>query len=211
VREAAALELGDWFRFEVGAKTKVSDDSKAVRLPIMAYVGQRMWERFHLDLVGEEVGMTGEPDDVPPIAQVDLPELEQTGYRAYPLVDHVADKIAATFDRYGSSQAPSTRYRDLVDLIAIARGAPVDADAQLRALNAQAERRGLTLPERFDVPDRALWEPGYAREAADSLLTDAQSLDEALAIVRPFADPLLDGTAHGRWDPEKQAWSEREL
>jgi len=25
-----------------------------------------------------------------------IPEVEQRGYRAYPLVDHVADKIAAT-------------------------------------------------------------------------------------------------------------------
>ena len=206
VREAAALDLGDWFRFEVGARTKVADDSEAVRLPIMAYTGQRLWERFSIDLVGVGVGMTGQPEDVPAIAPIDLPELEQTGYRAYPLVDHVADKIAATFDRYGSSQSPSTRYRDLVDLVAIARGATVDAAAQLHALSTQAERRSLTLPKRFEVPDRALWEPGYAKEAADSLLTDTQTLDEALAIVQPFADPLLDGSARGHWDPERQAW-----
>jgi hypothetical protein len=29
----------------------------------------------------------------------------------------------------------------------------------------------------------------------------AHTLDEALAIVRPFVDPLLDGSAAGRWDP----------
>ena len=150
--------------------------------------------------------MTGTPEDVAALAQIDLPELEQKGYRAYPLVDHVADKIAATFDLYGPSRRPSTRYKDLVDLVAIARGAPIDAAAQQAALTSEAERRGITLPEHFDVPDRALWERGYAKEAKESLLTDAQILDEALEIVRRFADPLLSGQAAGRWDPERERW-----
>jgi hypothetical protein len=40
--------------------------------------------------------MTGQPDDVPPLARGVIPEVDQRGYRAYPLVDHVADKVAAT-------------------------------------------------------------------------------------------------------------------
>lgn len=97
--------------------------------------------------------------------------------------------------------------RDLVDLVAIARGASVDAERQLRSLRSEAGRRGVMLPLTFDVPDRALWEPGYAREAADSVLTDAHTLDEALAIVRPFVNPLLRGTASGRWNHERGGWT----
>ncbi|HEY3865288.1 MAG TPA: nucleotidyl transferase AbiEii/AbiGii toxin family protein [Solirubrobacteraceae bacterium] len=210
LREAAGHDLGDWFRFEVGPRRSVGDESSAVRLPVVAYIGQQEWERFHIDLVGSDLRMIGEPDDVPPIAQVDLPELQQKGYRAYPLVDHVADKIAATFELHGQSRTPSTRYRDLVDLVAIARGASVDAEQQLRSLQSEAERRGVTLPQAFDVPDRALWEPGYRREAAESVLADAHTLDEALAIVRPFVNPLLQGTASGRWDHKRQDWTESE-
>jgi hypothetical protein len=51
------------------------------------------------------------PEDVPPLAAIDMPDLEQHGYRAYPLVDHIADKVAATFERYGEARIPSTRYR----------------------------------------------------------------------------------------------------
>lgn len=210
LREAAGRDLGDWFRFEVGPRRSVGDESSAVRLPVVAYIGQQEWERFHIDLVGSDLRMIGEPDDVPPIAQVDLPELQQKGYRAYPLVDHVADKIAATFEMHGQSRTPSTRYRDLVDLVAIARGASVDAEQQLRSLQSEAERRGVTLPQAFDVPDRALWEPGYRREAAESVLADAHTLDEALAIVRPFVNPLLQGTASGHWDHKRQDWTESE-
>jgi hypothetical protein len=210
LRDAAGRDLRDWFRFEVGPRRPVGDESSAVRLPVVAYIGQQEWERFHIDLVGSGLQMIGKPDDVPPIAQVDLPELRQSGYRAYPLVDHVADKIAATFELHGQSRMPSTRYRDLVDLVAIARGASVDAEQQLRSLRSEAERRGVTLPQAFDVPDRVLWEPGYRREAAESVLADAHTLDEALAIVRPFADPLLRGTAGGRWDYKGGKWAESE-
>ena len=52
----------------------------------------------------------------PPLARIVMPDLEQHGYRAYPLADHVADKAVATFQRYGPRRLPSTRYKDLVDL-----------------------------------------------------------------------------------------------
>jgi len=207
LREAAGHDIDDWFRFEIGPRRAIGDEASAVRLPVVAYIGQQEWERFHIDLVGSDLRMTSEPDDVPAIAQIDIPELQQKGYRAYPLVDHVADKISATFELYGPAQRPSTRYRDLVDLVAIARGASVDAERQLRSLRSEAERRGVELPNTFDVPDRSLWVPGYAREAEKSLLIDAQTLDDALAIVHPFVDPLLQGTAKGRWDLERSVWS----
>ena len=55
----------------------------------------------------------------------------------------------------------------------------------------------------FDVPDRALWERGYAAEAGRSPLPLARTLDDALGIIQPFLDPLLDGSARGAWDPTK--------
>ncbi len=104
--------------------------------------------------------MTGEPEDVPALARVAMPQFEQHGYRAYPLVDHIADKVAATFERYGETVAPSTRYKDLVDLVAIILEASVRANAQTAALTSEADRRGIALPDRFIVPDRGLWDAG---------------------------------------------------
>jgi hypothetical protein len=69
------------------------------------------------------------------------------------------------------------------------------------ALRSEAERRGLQLPGRFAIPDRGLWQPGYAAEARCSLLAMARTLDEAITTVTPFLDPLPDGTARSRWDP----------
>jgi hypothetical protein len=207
LRSAAAMDIGDWFRFELGAAKPMGDDQKGLRVPVTAYVGPTEWQQFNVDLVGDEVRMTGEPEQVPALARVMIPDVEQHGYRVYPLVDHVADKVAAMYALYGTMQMPSTRYRDLVDLVAIVTEASVDADAQMTALRSEANRRGVTLPDHFDIPDRALWEQGYAAAARDSILPTAHTLDEALAIVRPFIDPLLRGIAAGSWDPAAGRWT----
>jgi Nucleotidyl transferase AbiEii toxin, Type IV TA system len=203
LRRAAALDIGDWFRFEIGPPRPVVDGG-GVRLPMTALVGTTVWVQFHVDLVGADLRMTGEPEDVPPLARVVMPDVEQHGYRAYPLVDHVAAKVCAILERHGLTGAPSTRYRDLVDLVAIVRAASVEAGPQITALRSEAQRRSLQLPERFAVLDRAMWEPGYAAEANRSLLPTARTLDEA--TVTPCLDPLLGGRARDMWDPQSAQW-----
>lgn len=120
----------------------------------------------------------------------------------------MADKIAATYERYGTAGIPSTRYRDLVDLVSIVTGASVPAADQITALVSEFDRRHLNLPTAFDVPDRRLWESGYAAEARRSLLAAGRTLNEALTLVKPFIDPLLDQSATGHWDPESRQWLE---
>jgi hypothetical protein len=206
LREAASEDIGDWFRFEIGASRPMGDGDNAVRLPATAYIGPSVWAEFHVDLAGSYLRMTGEPEPVPPLARVSMPNVEQHGYRVYPLVDHIADKVVATFQLYGGHQRPSTRYKDLVDLMAIVTGAQVVAKPQRVALTSEAQRRCIALPHRFEIPDRALWEPGYAAEVRRSLLHVARTLDEAVATLRPFLDPLLDGSADGTWNPSAGHW-----
>jgi Nucleotidyl transferase AbiEii toxin, Type IV TA system len=206
LREAATRDIGDWFTFQLGPGRMVNDGA-GMRIPVTASVGATIWAEFHVDLVGSDLVMTGQPEAVPALARVLMPDVEQHGYRAYPLVDHVADKFAAMLERYGDREMPSTRYKDLVDLVAIVTEASVSADGQGIALASEAKRRGITLPPRFEVPDRDLWERGYAAEAARSLLPTARTLDEALAVVRPFIDPLAAGTARGSWDPVQRRWT----
>ncbi len=93
--------------------------------------------------------------------------------------------------------------------MAIVTEASVEAEPQKVALKSEAERRSIVLPKRFDVPDPELWGPGYAAEAGRSLLNIARTLDEALAVVRPFSDPLLDGSASGAWHPSTRRWIRR--
>jgi hypothetical protein len=52
LREAAAKDIGDWFRFEVGPPQAVRDAAIGTRLPVEAYVGTTTWAEFRVDLVG---------------------------------------------------------------------------------------------------------------------------------------------------------------
>ncbi|RZQ64361.1 nucleotidyl transferase AbiEii/AbiGii toxin family protein [Amycolatopsis suaedae] len=206
LRAAAEQDLGDWFRFETGQAIRVADVAQGVRVPVVAVLGATPWTRFHVDVVCEGIRMTGVPDDVTSLVPVMIPGLEQPAYRVYPLVDHIADKLAAIFELYGEQRRPSARFKDLVDLVAVVGQASVDGRAQREALRSEAVRRGLSLPARFDVPDRALWKPGYEAEARRAAGLSARTLDDALRLVVPFVDPLLDGTAAGRWNPATGAW-----
>ncbi len=204
LRGAASNDIGDWFQFELGPAADLGDDR--LRIAVTAFIGSSPWVQFHVDLVGQSVAMTGEPEEVPALARLGMPDVKQHGYRAYPLVDHIADKMAAMYERHGSGENPSTRYKDLVDLVCIIRGASVDAVQQARALNAQEQRRGLKLPRAFGVPDQKLWQRGYGAEASRSFLPGLATLEEALEFVRPFTDPLLSGSARGAWSPMQHAW-----
>jgi hypothetical protein len=204
IARAAKLDLGDWFGFELGAPRPHADDSNGIRIPVDAYIGATMWSQFHIDLVGRNLRVVDQPDDVTAIARVNMATIDQLGYRALPLVDHVADKVMAIIERHG--ERPSTRFKDLVDLVAIVTEVPIDARAQYAALKAEAAHRGIILPISFHVPDQSLWKTGFENEARRSLLRLAKTLDEALAIIRPFIDALLDGSAFGQWDPSSLQW-----
>ena len=196
-------DAGDWFSFEVGTVRPVD---VGIRLPTTAHVGPTVWTQFHVDLVGTDLRMTGEPEHVPPLRVSNarrraarLSRLSASGPRRRQGRRHL--------HRYGEQRLVSTRYKDLIDLVSIARGASIAADRQRVALASESERRGVTLPARFDVPDRALWEPGYAAEAKRSVMPMPTTLDDALAVVGPFLDPLLDGTTMGTWQPDAGWWT----
>lgn len=205
VRDAAALELGDWVRFEVGPSTKVqAAGAQAARLKMTAFIGTKVWAAFQVDLVADGIFMTGEPDTVPPLTSIEILDQVRTQWRAYPLVDHVADKVCAILERHDGR--PSTRFKDLIDLVAIAQRTTVPAALQMKALGKEAARRNHVLPEAFDVPDRAIWARGYKSEARRTVGLEAMELDDALVIVREFLDPLLAKQATGDWNHAVRVW-----
>jgi nucleotidyltransferase AbiEii toxin of type IV toxin-antitoxin system len=206
LRAALDLDAGDWFRFEAGRARRVADGAIGLRVPVVARLGATSWAKFHVDVVAEGVRMTGTPDHVPPLTALGIPGLAQPGYRVYPLVDHIADKTCAILGRQANGQRPSTRFKDLVDLVSLIANVGAPAEAQRRALLSEADRRSIVLPARFDVPDVALWEPGYAAEARRAVVPTVGGLADALVLVRPYLDPLLSGTAAGTWDPEARRW-----
>jgi hypothetical protein len=209
LRAAASADLGDYFRFTLEPGRRIAEGRATLRVPVTAYLGATEFARFHVDLVSG-VLMTSEPDEVSPLVPIDLPGIVSVHYRAYPVVDHIADKVCALVEihpRTGRPAQASTRYRDLADLAVIARTQSVGAAAVRTALTSESSRRGIELPTAFSAPDAPGWRTGYARVARDVPGLAERDLEAALATVKRFLDPVLGGTAPGRWRPDRQHWT----
>jgi hypothetical protein len=210
LRAAAAIDEGDFFRFALDAAQRITDDRNTLRIPVIAYLGLREFARFHVDLVTDLI-MTSLPDEVPPLVPVSIAGITSTTYRAYPIADHIADKLCAMIEIHHRSDGrhqSSSRYHDLADLATFARTAVIDAHALTCALRSEADRRGLQLPDRLTVPDPT-WGPGYARVARDNPSLADRDVTQALLTAAALIEPALTMTATGTWDPVHRTWSER--
>lgn len=209
LRAAASADLGDFFRFTLEPGRRIADGRATLRVPLTAYLGATEFARFHVDLVSG-VLMTDEPDDVSPLVPIELPGIVSVHYRAYPIVDHIADKVCALVEvhpRVGRPAQASTRYRDLADLAVIARTQSVDAAALRTALASESGRRGLELPMTLSAPDTAGWPMGYARVARDVPGLAERNLETAMVTVKRFLDPILAGAGTGSWRPDRRHWT----
>lgn len=207
LRAAIAAENGDFFRFEPRPGRRIAQSRETLRVPVVAYLGLRDFSRFHVDLV-TGLAMTGQPEEVPPLVPISIEGVTSTTYRAYPLADHIADKVCAiveTHERVGGTADASSRYHDLADLAVFARTAIVGAQALIRALRSETRRRNLTLPNKLTAPD-ATWGPGYAQVAKSNPRLPDRDLGQALATAAAMIDPILDGSATGGWNPASRAW-----
>jgi hypothetical protein len=170
LRTAAARDMGDQFRFTIGPGRLIAQAGRTLRVPVVAFVGASEFASFRVDLVAG-LTMAGAPEQVPPIVPIDLPGLLRTPYRAYPVVDHIGDKVCALLEvhqRSGHSPIASTRYRDLFDLVVFAHTATVEALPLATALHREAVRRSLALPDHLTKPRGSGWPAGYARVARET-------------------------------------------
>lgn len=157
-----------------------------------------------MDLVTATV-VTGIVEWADPILDLGIPGLVRRPYRLYPLADTLADKFMGIIERHG--ERPSTRFRDLVDIVLIARSQRVDASALFAALASERCRRELVLPDQFDVPDRPLWAAGYRTAAREVPGMAERTLAAAVVTAQRLFDPVLDGRARGHWDPHSLRWA----
>jgi len=68
----------------------------------------------------------------------------------------------------------------------------------MAALRAQASRRDIVLPTRFDIPDMDHWSRHYRVEARKVRGLTEQTLADGISVVGNFVDPILAATATAR-------------
>lgn len=137
-----------------------------------------------------------------PANRLTLPRLVSYPYRLYPVADQVADKVCATIADY--SGRPSSREKDLVDLVVIAVTQTVDAASLRQAIATECAQRRLQFPIAFTIP--AHWGPAYARLARNTP-AEPYGIIAACELMHDFIDPVLLGRISGAWDPETRTWA----
>jgi hypothetical protein len=153
--------------------------------------------------------MTSTPEPVSPLVPIDVPGITRVAYRAYPIVDHIADKVCALLEvhqRAVGRPIPSARYRDLADHVIFAHNTSPSATDLQTALASETRRRALPRPDHVPTPAGTGWPAGYRRVARDVPNLVERDLDTALDTARHLINPVLDGRAAGHWDPARLSW-----
>ncbi|GAA1853921.1 hypothetical protein GCM10009836_37480 [Pseudonocardia ailaonensis] len=211
LERAAAVDLRDHLRFVPGASSRAEErpgqpGTELAKVKIDAYAGVRLVSEFVVDIVLNAV-ITGDPESRQPEPTIELAGIESPAYLIYPVADHVADKLCATFELYGHARLPSSRVRDLVDLVVIARTQHVDAGALRVAIDAERVHRALPEIGQWGCPDG--WVTSYAKVARDVVeCSDHRSFSSASALASAFLNPILSNEINddATWSPSNLRW-----
>lgn len=207
LRRLAAIDVGDPFRFVLSDAVAMTGTVSGAQIRVTAYLGATEFGRFPIDL-STELAFVAEVERYRPTPVIEVPDVAPLPeFTLYPLVDQVADKVCAMYERHGPEQIASTRFRDLVDLVLITREFVLDGNQLCEALAQEARRRGLTLPAALVSPGSA-WTAGYPKVARPTMVPkELHTLNAALEAVARCIDPALAGqVADHRWVPGRQEW-----
>lgn len=183
--------------------------SKTAKINVRVDFGGKPFDTFSIDITSrkhitsavERIQLKPALDDQ---ALIDLPAIPTV-----PAENHLADKICALYEtHHGEKRRPSTRYRDLADMIRFVKDVPFDAAQLILVLKHEQQRRKIQLPHQLSSPHLS-WEKEYPKAAR----TFAQypqhllPLDKALDYAGTCLNEILNTTrTTGYWNPEHQQW-----
>ena len=97
---------------------------------------------------------------------------------------------------------PSSRMKDLVDIVLVARTQELDWGDLRLAVVAECARRGMAVLGCFEAP--AFWRAGFERFARRQGVD--VTFDGACEVAGALFDPVLGDVACGTWHPEGLRW-----
>lgn len=205
LERAAGQQLDDHLRFELttARATGRGDNQPGVQTRRLlfscfdAQTGRKVGE-VPVDVVVGPAPV-GTVETVTPANRLALPrDLPAPQYRLFPVADQVAEKVCATLQDYDGK--PSSRVKDLVDLVTIARTQQISMRELHAAIEHKRRHTNLDPITTFTVPDT--WERQYRTLAATTPsaggITDVH---EAEQFVRTLVDPALAGDSDQTWSP----------
>lgn len=180
----------DRFTFAVGSATELGADEAgrpSWRFSVQASLAGKPFDGLKLDVAPR-------PEELEPTERVTLPSrLSFAGItaRQVELIDvnrHAAEKVHAFTRTYGDR--PSSRVRDVVDLVLLIENEMLDIQRTAAALTAVFDQRAThQLPGTLPDPP-PLWTDQYAELVAD-LSVEARTLGAALTLLRHWWQQLF--------------------
>lgn len=204
--DATMIDLEDGFTFEIAAGSRIDAETEngGWRFSVRARLDGRFFEQFVLDV---NIAV----DDPRPVDRLTLrPVLHWAGIAsptiaAVPVAFHLAEKLHAYVRIYSNSR-PSSRVKDLYDMLVMARALPMPTHSALQtAVSLTFKLRGTMLPTELPDPPTTWTSPwtAYVRDYGIEWLT----LDSAIAALRPFWSPIISSTElRLTWDPLAWSW-----
>lgn len=208
LRRLAGIDLGDFFQFiYTGHSDIVGENQQSAtegyRVNFEIYLGGNKKDTFHVDLVVDVV-ITDDIEIATPTNALNLPKLMTNPYHLYPVADQIADKVCATIALYDGR--PSSREKDLVDLVALAVTQDISLQKLRRALESESCVRSLTLPTTFKIPDG--WGASYSKLASSiPACASYLKIDSACELMHTFIDPVFSPSGDiQQWDHTCLSW-----
>jgi hypothetical protein len=202
---AQSIDVGDHFAFAIERTKKLDSlsDATAVRYHVTAELAGRTFEEVTLD-VGFGDPFIADPELVRGPDLLNFADIPPAEVPALPVEQHVAEKVHAYTRMYGGQ--PSTRVKDLVDLVMISSLFTFEAGRLRRALtDTFAARATHDLPGGLPAPP-AEWRIAYRKIAAEMHLDP--DVSAGYEQTKDFLDPVLAGAIpeRARWDPTLRTW-----
>ena len=209
LRRLAAKDADDFVTFEFKGVTPIRGEDEyrdGTTVVFDAFIGAKRIQRVSVDLVSDSIAI-GDPEFMAPADRLDIREIPVCDYPVYPAARAVADKFCGIVERHGDR--PSSRVKDLLDIVVYALTEDFDADTLRCALSREAAARHLPLEAEFTLP--AEWGESHASQysklAAQAKLPEyALTLPGALKLSKALLDPVLSDVDAGRWGHSALAW-----
>lgn len=213
MKQIAALDLGDWCRFELTKAEESLDEngySRLLKLRFATYIGAEEKDPVLIDLSLDCVP-TLPPEHITPANRVDIEGVEACDYLAYSLPDQLADKLCAIIERQPGGW-PSSRMKDLADVVIYALNEDFDLGQLATAIASECSKRRMPVPSKFEAPLE--WNSSFSTFAKRcGLPADFQTFERASRLASNFFEPALTypQNAQLKWNHTVLAWDSQLL
>jgi predicted nucleotidyltransferase component of viral defense system len=197
--DAAAADLGDRFTFALERADEETDlPGGGQRWRVAATLAGRIFERTVIDVAFAAAPVQA-PEQIRTSGLLEFAGIDGVEVPTLGIEQHLAEKLHACTRTYAGGR-PSTRVKDLVDIVVIASTSGIDAAKLAEAITVIfARRTEHAVPSAVPAPP-AEWTTPWRRLAREVPATDDIAEGHRTAVA--LFGPILDGTVTtGVWRP----------